>query len=279
MEKEIPAVVPDFKLRPAPTETTKGQPNAKRVKRFITDLLSLGIQGFSAFYQNRKQNKLKKGMEKLFERQDILNNRVTKLDNDMISLARTTLLSLEHFQKELVRQGEHIKHLTNRVKHVEMVMQHHELKPTTRILAMGSNTQINLDYEQLVHCVKYNILFFCEQMFLEKQGNEHTRESAIYTNQNVKMIQQKCTIEDYPKLDPDILDAGNYLLLGNFPLPWNYFCKQKDEIPTPISASSYVIIKKCDLCQCSLSAGSWYLEANIANCAEDPDNPSTHLKL
>ena len=92
MEKEIPAVVPDFKLRPAPTETTNGQPNAKRVKRFITDLLSLGIQGFSAFYQNRKQNKLKKGMEKLFERQEKLNNRVTKLDNDMISLAKTTLL-------------------------------------------------------------------------------------------------------------------------------------------------------------------------------------------
>ena len=107
-------VVPDFKLRPAPTETTKGQPNAKRVKRFITDLLSLGIQGFSAFYQNRKQNKLKKGMEKLFERQDRLNNRVTKLDNDMISLARTTLMSSDHFQKELVRQGEYIKHLTNR---------------------------------------------------------------------------------------------------------------------------------------------------------------------
>ena len=29
------------------------------------------------------------------------------------------------------------------------------------------------------------------------------------------------------------------------------------------------------LCQ----PGSWYLEANIAYCAEDPDNPSTHLKL
>ena len=57
MEKEISAVVPDFKLRPASTEATRGQPNGKRVKRFITDLLSLGIQGFSAFYQNRKQNK------------------------------------------------------------------------------------------------------------------------------------------------------------------------------------------------------------------------------
>ena len=126
MEKEIAAVVPDFKLRLAPTETTKSQPNAKRMKRFITDLLSLGIQGFSAFYQNRKQNKLKKGMEKLFERQNRLDNRLSRLDNDMISLAMTTLMSLDHFQKELVRQGEHIKHLTNRVKHVEMAMQHHE---------------------------------------------------------------------------------------------------------------------------------------------------------
>ena len=85
MEKEIPAVVPDFKLRPSPTETTKGQSNAKGVKRFITGLLSLGIQEFSAFYQNRKQNKLKKEMEKLFERQNKLNNRAKKLDNDMIS--------------------------------------------------------------------------------------------------------------------------------------------------------------------------------------------------
>ena len=119
-------MVPDFKLRPAPTETTKGQPNAKRVKRFITDLLSLGIQGFNAFYQNRKQNKLKKGMEKLFERTNKLNNRVKQLDNDIISLTTTTVMSLDHFQKELVRQGEHIKHLTNRVKHIEMAMQHHD---------------------------------------------------------------------------------------------------------------------------------------------------------
>ena len=64
MEREIPTVVPDFKLRPAPTETTKGQPNAKRVKRFITDLLSLGIRDLVLSTRIGKQNKLKKGMEK-----------------------------------------------------------------------------------------------------------------------------------------------------------------------------------------------------------------------
>ena len=114
---------------------------------------------------------------------------------------------------------------------------------------MGSNTQINLDYEQLVHCVKYNILFFCEHNVFGKNKAMNTLVKVPFTqNQNVKMIQQKCTIEYYPKLDPDpeILDAGNYLLLGNFPLSWNYFCKQKDEIPSPISGSSYVIRKKHD---------------------------------
>ena len=59
-------------------------------------------------------------------RQNRLDNRVSKLDNDMISLARTTPMSLDHFQKESIAQGEHIKHLTNRVKYFEMAMQHNE---------------------------------------------------------------------------------------------------------------------------------------------------------
>ena len=44
----------------------------------------------------------------------------------MISLARTTLKSLDYSQNELVRQGKHIKYLTNRVKHIQMAMQHHD---------------------------------------------------------------------------------------------------------------------------------------------------------
>ena len=61
-------------------------------------------------------------MEQLFERQNKLNNRVTKLDNEM--------MSLDHFQKVLVRQGEHIKYLTNRVRNIEMAMQHHDYQIT-----------------------------------------------------------------------------------------------------------------------------------------------------
>ena len=48
-----------------------------------------------------------------------------------------------------------------------------KIKPTTEILAMGRSSQINLNYNELVHCIQYNIMFFCEQMFLTKLGNEH----------------------------------------------------------------------------------------------------------
>ena len=129
------------------------------------------------------------------------------------------------------------------------------VKPSTEILAMGSNSQINLNYNQLVHCIQYNILFFCEQMFLTKLGNELTYESAIYTHQNSKLIQQKCEVAYHPNLDPEpeLLNVGNYLVLSNFPSPWNYYCSQTDEIPKRIHGSAHVILKKVDLCQCSLT--------------------------
>ena len=103
-----------------------------------------------------------------------------------------------------------------------------KIKPTTEILAMVRSSQINLNYNDLVRCIQYNIMFFCEQMFLTKTGNECTCESAIYTYQNSNLIQQKCNIEYYPDLntEPQVLNAGKYLLLGNFPLPWNYFAQR-----------------------------------------------------
>ena len=96
-----------------------------------------------------------------------------------------------------------------------------KIKPSTEILEMRRSSQITLNYNQHVHCFQYNIMFFCEQMFLTKLGNEHTCESAIYTYQDTKLIQQKCSIEYHPNLnpEPELFNAGNYLLLGNFALP------------------------------------------------------------
>ena len=132
-------MVPNIKLKPLepeatsttayPTTTEKHSqtiafPDTRRKKRFIVDLISLGIQGFTAFNKNRKVNQLKKGIKKLFEGQHRLENKVVKLENDMILLAHLTIEGLEHLQGELVRQGRHIRNLTARVKKLELVVDH-----------------------------------------------------------------------------------------------------------------------------------------------------------
>ena len=72
-------------------------------------------------------------------------------------------------------------------------------------------------------------------------------------------------------MDPtsQILDAGKHILLGNIPEPWSVVCSKNDPIPNPLQASKYAIIKKKDLCQCSLSAGTWYIQENIVHCEEE----------
>ena len=82
------------------------------------------------------------------------------------------------------------------------------------------------------------------------------------------MIKDKCNTQYYPELDPtpQILDAGKHIVLGNIPEPWSVVCSKNDLIPNPLEASKYVIIKKKDLYQCSLSAGTWYIQENIVHC-------------
>ena len=104
-----------------------------------------------------------------------------------------------------------------------------------------------------------------------KHTSEHTCETAIYHEQSRDLIKDKCNIQYYPELDPtpQILHAGKHILLGNIPEPWSVVCSKNDPILNPLEASKHVIIKKKDLCQCSLSTGTWYIQENIVHCKEE----------
>ena len=101
-----------------------------------------------------------------------------------------------------------------------------------------------------------------------KHTSEHTCESVIYHEQNSEIIKRKSNIQYYPELNPtpQILDAGKHILLGNLPEPWTVVCSSNDPIPNPIEASRYLIIKKKHLCQCSIGAGTWFIQENIVHC-------------
>ena len=143
--------------------------------------------------------------------------------------------------------------------------------PDTEMVAMNRDTYINVDQSELKQCIKFSVMYFCEQTFLMKHTSEHTCETAIYHEQNPDIIKDKCNIQYYPELNPtpQILDAGKHILLGNIPEPWSVVCSKNDPIPNPLEASKYVIIKKKDLCQCSLSAGTWFIQENIVHCWDE----------
>ena len=67
-------------------------------------------------------NKLKKGMKKLFEQQHHLENKVVRLEDDMVSLVHVVMVGLQHLQSELIRKGRHIRSLTSRVRKLEITL-------------------------------------------------------------------------------------------------------------------------------------------------------------
>ena len=121
-----------------------------------------------------------------------------------------------------------------------------QIIPDTEMVAMNRDTYINVDHSELKQCIKFSVMYFCEQTFLMKHTSEHTCETAIYHEQSSDLIKDRCNIQYYPELNhtPQILGAGKHILLGNIPEPWSVVCSKNDPIPNPLQASKYVIIKK-----------------------------------
>ena len=60
--------------------------------------------------------------------------------------------------------------------------------PDTEMVAMNRDAYINVDQSELKQCIKFSVMYFCEQTFLMKHTSEHTCETAIYHEQNPDII-------------------------------------------------------------------------------------------
>ena len=70
-----------------------------------------------------------------------------------------------------------------------------QIIPDTEMIAMSKDAYINVDQSELKQCIRFSIIYFCEQTFLMKHTSEHTCESAIYHEQNSEIIKRKCNIQ------------------------------------------------------------------------------------
>ena len=115
-------------------------------------------------------------------------------------------------------------------------------------------------------------MYYCEYAHLFKKCMEHTCMSAIYYDQDsdAKVKQCKTIITFDTILESKILDAGDLLILSNLQKPWTIACKDVSRV-FEIEHSTYCILNRSELCECSLTAGNYLLSYTNINCGNAPE--------
>ena len=144
--------------------------------------------------------------------------------------------------------------------------------PETEYIALTDNNYVPLTQAQISLCAKIGYMYYCEYAHLLKKRTEHTCMSAIYYDQESEIKANQCkTIVTFDNTsESKILDAGNILILSNLQKPWTIACKDISRV-FEIEYSTYCILNRLELCECSLTAGNYLLSQTDTNCRDMPE--------
>ena len=147
-----------------------------------------------------------------------------------------------------------------------------QIIPETELIALTENNYIPLTQAQILLCAKIGYMYYCEYAYLLKKRTEHTCMSPIYYDQgsDIKAKQCKTIVTFDTILESKILDAGNLLILTNLQKPWTIACKDISRV-FEIEYSTYRILNRLELCECSLTAGNYLLSYMNINCGNIPE--------
>ena len=147
-----------------------------------------------------------------------------------------------------------------------------QIIPETELIALTKNKYIPLMQAQMLLCAKIGYMYYCDYAHLLKKCTEHTCMSAIYYNQGSDIKVKQCktilTFDIIP--ESKILDAGDLLILSNLQKPWNIACKDISRV-FEIEYSTYCILNRSELCECSLTTGNYLLSYTNINCGNAPE--------
>ena len=140
-----------------------------------------------------------------------------------------------------------------------------QIIPETELIALTENNYIPLTQAQISLCAKIGYMYYCEYAHLLKKCTEHTYMSAIYYDQGSDIKAKQCkaivTFDTIP--ESKIRDAGDLLILSNL---------QKDISRVfEIEYSTYRILNRSELCECSLTTGNYLLSYTNINCGNVPE--------
>ena len=85
-----------------------------RKRRFISQLIGLGIQGISAYLEYRKTSRFEKGLHQLMQHNTLQDKEIRAIRKDMMSLTKATLRDLTDLKYDVRHHGEMINRLTRK---------------------------------------------------------------------------------------------------------------------------------------------------------------------
>ena len=96
--------------------------------------------------------------------------------------------------------------------------------------------------------------------------------SAIYYDQSSQIKADKCKmiVTFDTLLESKILDTSDILILSNLQKPWTIVCKDVNRT-FGLEYSTYHLLNKSELCECSLTAGNYLLSQTASNCRDMPE--------
>ena len=142
-----------------------------------------------------------------------------------------------------------------------------QIIPETELIALTENNYIPLTQPQILLCAKIGYMYYCEYAHLLKKCTEHTCMSAIYYDQGSDIKVKQCkTIVTFDTIPASkILDASDLLILLNLEKPCTIACKDISRV-FEIEYSTYCILNRSELCECSLTTGNYLLSYTNINC-------------
>ena len=147
-----------------------------------------------------------------------------------------------------------------------------QIIPETEYIALTDNNYVPLTQVQISLCAKIGYTYYCEYAHLLKKCTKYTCISAIYYDQDSEIKANQCkTIVTFGNtLESKILDAGNILILLYLQKPWTIACEDVSRV-FEIEYSTYCILNRLELCECSLTAGNYLLSQTGTNCRDMPE--------
>ena len=194
----------------------------RRGKRFISDLIGLGIQGITALLNHRKQNELKKGMKMLAENQEAIQGEIKVMKDEMLSITQTHMRDIKELRDDIMVLGQGINALNRQIEEHEfdiLSLKSHQVDVdnsleylSDTIADLFGRMQRYLSLYVQMHEKLNNLLDAIDD--LEKGELSHRvishREMSKIVNHVVSLVEAK-----YPAYELVLEDTHNYY---NLPL-------------------------------------------------------------